>query len=293
MGRLSSGQLERVLQRLDNVRQTSTGFQARCPAHNDRVSSLSIKESETGRILLYCHAGCSFKSIVDKAGIKMEREDVRNRELVATYDYTDESGKLLYQVLRYNPKAFQQRHMGSNGEWVWNREGCRPVLYRLKSILQAKELGKIVFFVEGEKDVDNLVGLGLTATTMTGGASSKWLPEYTEQLSGAKVIIIPDNDDPGRKYAQTVAEALYGFAASLHILNLNVEAHGDVSDWITDNGGNDMPREDFANMVNQGIKPYTPPVQVTRAEMDSLVRYVKHLECSINRNILREVKDGE
>lgn len=58
-----------VLDRLEGVRKSGAGWIARCPAHEDRSPSLSIREGERG-ILLRCFAGCSFAAIVDALGLR-------------------------------------------------------------------------------------------------------------------------------------------------------------------------------------------------------------------------------
>jgi hypothetical protein len=60
-----------LLSRLEGVKQTGKGkWQAKCPAHRDRSPSLSISElSDTGAVLVYCHAGCSFEKIIAAAGV--------------------------------------------------------------------------------------------------------------------------------------------------------------------------------------------------------------------------------
>ena len=63
-------------------------------------------------------------------------------------------------------------------------------------------LNKRVFVVEGEKDVDNLAAIGLCATSSPMGAG-KWKAHYNEYFRGKDVAIIPDNDDPGRKHAES------------------------------------------------------------------------------------------
>lgn len=40
----------------------------KCPAHEDRTASLSVREGEKA-LLLYCHAGCSLESILDALGL--------------------------------------------------------------------------------------------------------------------------------------------------------------------------------------------------------------------------------
>jgi DNA primase len=100
------------------------------------------------------------------------------------------------------------------------------VLYRLPEVMEAP----IVFVVEGEKDVETLRSWGFVATTNAGGAKAPWLPQFTEALRGREVILIPDNDEPGRRRVLTIARALLGKAARIIVLEL--EDAKDVSDWF-------------------------------------------------------------
>lgn len=62
--------IEHVLSLLDQVKPRGTGkYSARCPAHNDRSPSLSIREGDKG-ILAHCWAGCDLSSICASLGIK-------------------------------------------------------------------------------------------------------------------------------------------------------------------------------------------------------------------------------
>ena len=158
------------------------------------------------------------------------------------YDYTDESGELLFQVLRYaNPKTFKQRRPGAkHGEWDWKLGDVRRVLYRLPQLLAATQKRTPVFLVEGEKDADNLAGLGFTATTNPGGASN-WRGEYTEVFRGASVIVIPDHDDAGRKHVDKIIALLHGIAQRIRVFDLKMvwpecPDKGDISDWIVAGG---------------------------------------------------------
>src|SRR5262249_35656556 len=152
--------------------------------------------------------------------------------IVATYDYRDEQGNLLYQTVRYDPKDFRQRRPDGKGSWLWNLQGVRRVLYRLPQ-LYAAPTEQPVFLPEGEKDVDNLTKVGLPATTNACGAKAEWLPDYSESLRGRHVFIISDNDDPGRDHAEAAAQALYGVADGVTVLVLpDLPEKGDVSDWL-------------------------------------------------------------
>jgi hypothetical protein len=152
---------------------------------------------------------------------------------VATYDYTDEKGELLFQVVRYEPKAFRQRrrvvrHDGTFG-WEYKVTGVRRVLYRLPNLQGAER----VLLVEGEKDVERVETLRFVATCNPGGACTdtrKWLNSYTESLRGKKVFILPDNDGPGQRHAEIVAEAIRKSAREVRLVTILVGK--DLSDWI-------------------------------------------------------------
>jgi len=152
--------------------------------------------------------------------------------IVATYDYVDVTGELLFQVVRFEPKEFRQRRP-DGGRWAWGLGRTRPVVYRLPEVLAAET----VHLVEGEKDVERLRTLGLVATTSPMGAG-KWRPEMGAALAGKHVIVLPDNDDPGRKHALDVAaSAREHGATSIRIVELpKLPRGGDVSDWL-DAGG--------------------------------------------------------
>jgi putative DNA primase/helicase len=188
-----------------------------------------------------------------------ERHD--KREPNATYDYEDANGCLRFQVCRYEPgfdgekKSFRQRQPDSNGGWIDNVKGIEPTPYRLPQLLEAIGLHP-VFVCEGEKDCNNLVKLGLIATTNAMGAG-KWRPALNKHFRGGDVIIIQDSDPqsvdkkigeplfhddgrpvlPGQDHAQHVAASLHGIAARVRLLDLKefwpeMPVKGDISDWL-------------------------------------------------------------
>src|SRR5262249_1292091 len=153
-------------------------------------------------VLVKCHAGCDQRAVIaalKALGLWPEKQPQKG-VITATYDYTDETGQLLYQVVRTEPKGFFQRRPNPNAGWV-NKKGERQVLYHLPEVLEAP----IVFIVEGERDVETLRSHGFAATTNAGGANAPWLSAYTEVLRGRECILIPDNDAPG--WARVVAIA--------------------------------------------------------------------------------------
>jgi len=155
--------------------------------------------------------------------------------VVASYDYRDAAGELLFQVLRYEPKTFRQRRPDGKGGWLWNLNGVGRVPYGLRELLDAIGVGETIYIAEGEKDVDNLRRLGLAATCNSGGAG-KWTPEHNEWLNGAAdIVILQDADEPGRKHAAAVAEQLKDGSRRIRILE--IPGAKDVSEWIEQGGG--------------------------------------------------------
>lgn len=218
-------------------------WEARCPAHEDRKASLQISVGGDGRALLKCLANCETREVL--ACMELGEADLfppaAGRPRDTAYPYQDESGKLLFEVVRREPgkngarKDFLQRHRGANGKWVWEMNGVRRVPYRLPELRRACEAGGEIWVVEGEKDVDNLRAAGLVATCNPGGAG-KWRAEYTAAFKGASAAyVVPDNDAPGEKHANAVAAALAGTVPNVKLVRLPAGVK-DVSDWLQDGG---------------------------------------------------------
>jgi hypothetical protein len=216
-----------------------------CPAHSDETPSLDIKV-KGGKVLFTCRAGCDQGAVLDalrRRGLWPERHERPAKakpgraKIVATYSYELEDGTEHFQVCRFEPKEFRQRHRGPDGKWAWKAPDTHRFLpYRLPDISEAIAHERVVFLVEGEKDVDALARHGIAATCNAGGGG-KWRPDHSGHLKGADVVIIPDNDDTGRHHVNEVCKSLRNFAARVRVLELpGLPEKGDVSDWL-DAGG--------------------------------------------------------
>jgi 5S rRNA maturation endonuclease (ribonuclease M5) len=169
-----------------------------------------------------------------------------------TYDYTDASGNLLYQVCRLVPKDFRQRRPDGSGGWVWNMQGVERVLYHLPEVLKTNT----VCVTEGEKDADNLCKLGFTATCNSGGAK-KWRDEYSEVLRGKDVLIFGDDDEEGRKHVEQVTGSLQGKAKS--ITETKFGAH-DISDYIKSFPSLDEAKAAVTKLIAEAQQPKAAPI---------------------------------
>ena len=240
-----SPQLDNVLSRLQGVVRVGDGFQARCPCRNDDENpSFSVSEGESGKVVMYCHAGrCDTAKACESMGISMadlypprKKEELK---LVATYKYHDANGTLLFEKLRYinerGEKTFRQRKRDGSG-WSYKLGDTPRVLYNLPMVAKAVANGEPIWVVEGEKDADNLIKMGICATTMPNGAGT-WLPIHTESLAGATVDIIADKDAAGTKHAESVYEELK-------------EAGCDVQVWTCTRGKDITDHLDAGGSIN-------------------------------------------
>lgn len=204
---------ERVEEALRARGSKRAGNNWTCPAHDDDSPSLSVGEGEDGKVLLNCFGGCSVDAIagaLDLSKTDLFPEPSASKTIVAEYDYRDEEGVLLYQVVRFEPKDFRQRRPDSAQGWVWSLKGVRRVLYRLPEVLDAISLGETIYVCEGEKDVEALEKAGVVATTNAGGAG-KWDESFTKILANASnIVLVADNDKPGIEHMRHIAGQLNG-----------------------------------------------------------------------------------
>jgi hypothetical protein len=252
--------IESFLALLKNVKPSGTDkWMACCPAHNDgqRPGDQSLSISVKGeKILLKCFADCATPDIVKTLNLTMSdlflgekktkntaaaaRSRGARREIEKVYQYKNAGNVLVFEVVRYKPKHFSQRRPDGQGGYINNITGCERVIYRLPQVLAAIGRGETIYHCEGEKDVDNLVALGLEATTSPMGAGN-WRSEQALYYHGAKqVVIIPDKDATGSVYARDVAADIFPHVGMVKILELSGERVKDTSDWLAAGGSADQ-----------------------------------------------------
>jgi hypothetical protein len=130
-------------------------------------------------------------------------------------------------------KLFKQKRPVPDrpGAWIKNAKGVPLIPYRLPELIEAIAEDHLVLIVEGERKADLLAEWNVPATCCVGGAG-KWKAEHSEFLRGADVVILPDNDQPGREHADKVAQSLQGIAKRVRVLDLpDLPPKGDVIDW--------------------------------------------------------------
>jgi len=276
---------EKVLARLPDARKSSKGWSACCPAHEDRTPSLSISEGDDGRVLLHCHAGCSAESVCDKAGLSIrdlmpERPVTPGRQhakgfdsheagvqylqrkvgpIAARWAYLDAQGNHVGSVFRWNNLDGTKRTVRPlsliDGKWrLAGLPSPRP-LYRLPELRDADT----VYIVEGEKAADAASGLGLVATTSPHGSESASKADWTV-LAGKQVVVLPDNDAPGWRYATDLLNILTSLEppATVRIVELPglPEDGGDLADLVAAAGTDG--RADLLAMIETAVAASSP-----------------------------------
>jgi 5S rRNA maturation endonuclease (ribonuclease M5) len=148
--------------------------------------------------------------LAEQQGMPDEPNANGRSEPEAIFEYVDEGGAPLYQVLRYPGKRFVQRRPKPGGGWIWNLDDTQRVLFHLDGVLShlgANDQGPI-YIAEGEKDVLAIEAAGATATCNSQGAG-KWDDAFSEALRGARrVVVVADRDEPGERHARQVCESL-------------------------------------------------------------------------------------
>ena len=85
---------------------------------------------------------------------------------------------------------------------------------------------------EGEKDTDALADAGLLAFTF-GGVGDGTPIGCEEYVRDRNVVIMADNDDPGREHAEKKAALAFNVAKSIRVVHFpDLPEKGDVSDWL-------------------------------------------------------------
>ena len=219
---------------------TNGWWSAKCPAHEDGKASLGLHDTDDGGVAWKCMAGCDSKAVGDalKAEGLLPERPKRERKAKAKPARSSPPTTTRTRTARCCSRwcATSRRTSGSGGPTRTARRAgsgasatSRRPLYRLPELLAA-DPAEPVFLVEGEKDVDRLRSLGLTATTTAQGADN-W--SKTDHSAARR----PPCRHPARQRRRRAASTpprsrrdLAGKAASVRLLSLpGLPPKGDVS----------------------------------------------------------------
>jgi Protein of unknown function (DUF3987) len=182
---------------------------------------------------------------------------ISRNNLEYAWRYQDQEGELLMITCRYKcpkkGKRFVPYHLNETAVWQMGAGGQPYSLYGL-NLLKYYNLSNIVFISEGEKAATAVQHLDLLGITSPFGADSCSKTDWSPLKTYNQFIILPDQDDPGEKYSQEVAELLLSInsEALIWICHLpGLPKGGDVVDWL-------KSQEELAEW--DGFEPIQPEV---------------------------------
>jgi hypothetical protein len=284
--------LEKLLARLPDAKKSGNGWSTRCPAHDDRRASLSMAQGDDGTALVKCHAGCDTSAILAAVGLKLAdlfpskigpTPNCNGKPKASGRTFATASDAVAELERRYGKRSALWTYHDAQGEPVgvvvrWDKAGGKDIrpaarhadgwrigamhdprpLYGLPDLATASR----VVVCEGEKAADAARSLGFVATTSAGGsqaaAKTGWRP-----LAGKEVWVLPDNDAPGRRYADTVAGILAKLvpAPVVRVVELpDLPDGGDIVDWIDAHGEAAEPEATRGEIeaLAQAVEPWRP-----------------------------------
>ena len=239
---------------------------APAPGHGKADRGLSIKDSDDGAdILVNSFNGADWQAVKDDLrdrGIlpPLSRDAPRSRE-TGHYEYVDGDGTVLYRTVRVEKpggKEFIAQRPDGRGGWIAGIKGVERVPYRLPNLLAAP-LDSVVFVAEGERKADTLAAWGFTATAVAFGANGGWKDAFGPYFRGRTVAILPDNDEPGRDFAEKVRASVASHGGKAFFVELpGLPEKGDVVDWKAAGGtAEELKRLTAAAQIAPN-KPETP-----------------------------------
>lgn len=165
---------------------------------------------------------------------------------VPRYLYRDAAGKVVYAKARIDraDQKYQFQHFDGQ-RWKAGRNGSPAIPYRLPELARAPA-DAVLYTAEGEKHADKLAGWGLLATS-----HKDWRRDFAEHLR-RRVIIIPDNDQPGEDQAADMVKHVRAAGGEPIVVRLpDLPPAGDIMDWKG-------TVEDLATLVAEATKAPEP-----------------------------------
>ena len=174
---------------------------------------------------------------------KVQKEVGYNAIAVEKYPYINEDGEVVYEIHRMKnaEQPFYTVRLLGNGKYKSGLGKVKTIPYNLPNVLKAKEDGDVIFVTEGESKANVLNELGYVATTVPFKGIDKWTNKYNKYVKYAKVIIVVDNDENSKAFAENTFETISDVANKIGILELS-----DIYPELKEGG--DI--EDLRNIVN-------------------------------------------
>lgn len=205
--------LEEVLEALGDVRRSGEGYAALCPSHGDTKSRhLTVSEGEDGRVLVYCHKGCTYREIFQALG--MEPKDAFPKPIRSghkrQFPVRDHTGRVV--AIHHRDDTNKEK----KGMW-WSTPDGKSGLGGLKGdslplwgaeAISSVSLETPIILCEGEKAAFALTYRKIPAVGTVTGESGTPTREVLSVLENRTVILWADNDEVGEKHMRRIGKQL-------------------------------------------------------------------------------------
>lgn len=277
--------------------------QCQCPAHDDKHASLTITKGRKCT-LFYCHAGCTVDAVLNAAGL--EKKDTfydveprspnwkayvearEKRRIEAVYDYVSINGAYAFTKIRLEGKKIIYGKL-QNDRFTYGlghdvgRKSYKAIYGSLQAIKKAIAEGKPIFIPEGEKDADTLIKQGYTAFAY--GGVNDWQSDFATLVQGADVYILADNDEAGKRVAETIQNDIKTVAKSSKIIvPMPDKPKADITDYFSSGHS----KQEFEQMLQQeqsavketvreGVAKHDTPIKAQGQQDSRLEQILKDL----------------
>lgn len=201
------------------------------------------------------------------------------------YKYCTTDGCISYFKVRIDYDDGTKTFIIEQPDGTKGRQGKKSLLYNLPNIIKSD----VIYFVEGEKCANAIIELGYTATTLDSGANSHWESDFTDILKNKTVIILPDNDNPGIKYAKNIKKNI-PWAIVKELPELSKKE--DIFDWLKkghsiseiENIPETIFKDETINGSEEEIMPETNKNNITQSK--ALMKFIENeqIELFMNEN---------
>lgn len=272
-----------------------------CPAHRDKQASLTVTKGKKCT-LFHCHAGCTLEDILSAAGLEKKdtfydtepqrsnwRAYVESREkrrIEAVYNYVSYNGQYAFTKIRLEGKKLLYGIL-KNERFSYGlprntpRKSLKAIYGSVQALNKAISESKPIFIVEGEKDVDTLMKQRYIAFTY--GGVNDWQADFAELVEGADVVILADNDEPGKAVANTILRDIQSVVKSAKIIIPMPDIpKADISDYFQAG----RTKQEFEQMINTVTENRmgcdTEPQKAINKPLEEVLRdlHAEHYETS-------------
>ncbi len=274
---------ERVASLLKNVKRNGKSLTARCPAHDDRRNSLSVRETDDGRVLMKCFVDCKVSAIASKIGLTMSdlypkrrtgggkpSGQVRNTATVTIAQYAAAKklsvdflqGLGLLDIIYWGQHAIRIPYRNGDGSEVsvrirtalekgaeaddrfrWGK-GSKPLLYGLWRKLSANT----VILCEGESDCHTLWFKGFDAIGVPGATTWNEERDAPQFDNVEEIFVVIEPDTGGEAFLACLAKSRIAGRTKL----LNLEGYKDPSELYLDHP------DDFPERLRKAMRDAIP-----------------------------------